>query len=369
MNIIEAVDAAVAARPDAVFVSSLGTSTSALRRATQDGCHLYLGGSMGSCLAVALGLSAGAPDAEVVAIVGDGDLVMGSSALWDLAGIRPTNLTVVVMSDGRYAITGGQVLPQPASAAAVAGSLGVVSGSADDPGKLLALLADRDVTLVEARLNGEAVWPGPSPFVEPSWVTSRLHEVLGRPGANAQVLEAEPTSSSWQESLANALIDAGANQFTYVPDSRISRAAVAVDARGVAIHMLTREEQCVGYAAGAAMAGASPVVMMQCSGLGNSANALGSLVLPYGLGMVLVLSMRGTLGEANPSQVPMGQATYGILDALGVQRYSLRSVDTIDTVVKGVATLAFKTNRPVALILEQELGGGGNMPSRRADAS
>ncbi|MDA2986132.1 MAG: thiamine pyrophosphate-dependent enzyme [Actinomycetota bacterium] len=358
MNIIEAVDAGVAARPRAVFVSSLGTSTSALRRATQDGCHLYLGGAMGSGLAVALGLSIGAPDAEVVAIVGDGDLIMGSSALWDLAGIQPTNLTVVVMSDGRYAITGGQVLPQPASAAAVAGSLGVASGSADDPEKLLALLAGRDVTLLEARLDGETVWPGPSPFVEPSWVTSRLHEVLGRPGAaKAQAEETEPTSSTWQVSLANALIDAGANQFTYVPDARISETAAAVDSRGVAIHMLTREEQCVGFAAGAAMAGASPVVMMQCSGLGNSANALGSLALPYGLGMVLVLSMRGTLGEANPSQVPMGQATYGILDALGVQRYSLRSPDTIDTVVKGVATLAFKTNRPVALILEPELGG------------
>ena len=51
------------------------------------------------------------------------------------------------------------------------------------------------------------------------------------------------------------------------------------------------------------------MVMMQCSGLGNALNAIGSLCLPYGIGVPMILSMRGTLGEANPSQVPMGRAT------------------------------------------------------------
>ena len=50
MNALEAVTAAVAARPDDLCVSSLGTATSALRCATGDAPHLYLGGSMGSGL-------------------------------------------------------------------------------------------------------------------------------------------------------------------------------------------------------------------------------------------------------------------------------------------------------------------------------
>ena len=50
-------------------------------------------------------------------------------------------------------------------------------------------------------------------------------------------------------------------------------------------------------------------VLMQNSGLGNALNAFGSFAIPYGIGVPLVLSMRGTLGEANPSQVPMGRAT------------------------------------------------------------
>ena len=52
-----------------------------------------------------------------------------------------------------------------------------------------------------------------------------------------------------------------------------------------------------------------PLVLMQCSGLGNALNALGSLAIPYGLGFPLVLSMRGTLGERNPSQMPLGRTT------------------------------------------------------------
>ncbi|MGB2710475.1 MAG: hypothetical protein WBC33_03095, partial [Conexibacter sp.] len=41
------------AAPDALVVSSLGTATSALRAVSDDGPHLYMGGSMGTALAVA----------------------------------------------------------------------------------------------------------------------------------------------------------------------------------------------------------------------------------------------------------------------------------------------------------------------------
>jgi hypothetical protein len=46
MNPTEVVRAVVAAAPDALYVASLGTPTSALRAASDDGPHLYLGGSM-----------------------------------------------------------------------------------------------------------------------------------------------------------------------------------------------------------------------------------------------------------------------------------------------------------------------------------
>ena len=110
MKAADAVAAAVGATPDALFVSSLGTATSALRLASNDGAHLYLGGAMGCGLAAALGVADCRPDRGVVAIVGDGDLLMGASSLWTLSGLAPKNLLLLVLDDGRYSITGGQEL-------------------------------------------------------------------------------------------------------------------------------------------------------------------------------------------------------------------------------------------------------------------
>ena len=63
MKAADAVAAAVEAAPDALFVASLGTATSALRLASNDGPHLYLGGAMGCGLATALGVADCRPDA------------------------------------------------------------------------------------------------------------------------------------------------------------------------------------------------------------------------------------------------------------------------------------------------------------------
>ena len=63
MRAADVVAAAVAAAPDALFVSSLGTATSALRLASDDGPHLYLGGAMGCGLAAALGWPTAGPSA------------------------------------------------------------------------------------------------------------------------------------------------------------------------------------------------------------------------------------------------------------------------------------------------------------------
>jgi len=70
------------------------------------------------------------------------------------------------------------------------------------------------------------------------------------------------------------------------------------------------------------------------------------------------MSMRGTLGEANPSQVPMGRATVPLLNALGIQSFSLRSAQTAKQLTDGIMTLAYDAGECAALLLEPELGGG-----------
>ena len=113
MNALEATRALLSAAPDALFVASLGTPTSALRAASDDGPHLYMGGAMGTALAAAIGVADKRPDRPVVALLGDGETLMGANSLWSLAGIQPGNLLAAVLADGHYSITGGQRLGVP----------------------------------------------------------------------------------------------------------------------------------------------------------------------------------------------------------------------------------------------------------------
>jgi thiamine pyrophosphate-dependent acetolactate synthase large subunit-like protein len=180
----EAVASAVAQMPGALCVSSLGTATSALRLASDDGPHLYLGGAMGCGLAVALGVADARPDRAVMAVVGDGDLLMGAGSLWSLSGLRPPNLLVLVLDDGRYAITGGQEVMAPGALAAVAGALpDVASVQADSPDEVA--VAVRSISrpgIVLARID-ESPWPGPSPFVDPPLVRRRFADSAARTDA------------------------------------------------------------------------------------------------------------------------------------------------------------------------------------------
>jgi sulfopyruvate decarboxylase alpha subunit len=163
---------------------------------------------------------------------------------------------------------------------------------------------------------------------------------------------------AWQVELADTLLDGGVTVAAFVPDSRLDGIMARLGERELPVRSLAREEECIAFAAGHRLAGLRPVVLMQCSGIGNALNALASFAIPYGLGLPLVLSMRGTLGEGNPSQVPMGRATPAVLDALGIQAFHLRSPSDVKDVTRGVLSLAYEAQACAAILLEPELGGG-----------
>jgi thiamine pyrophosphate-dependent acetolactate synthase large subunit-like protein len=176
VNPIDVAAAVLAGAPDALFVASLGTPTSALRAASDDAPHLYLGGSMGSALAVALGVADKRPSRPVVALLGDGETAMGASSLWSLAGLAPPNLLTVVLVDGHYTITGGQPLGVPDTFAAVAEALGLTAATAHDAESIARGVRELPrPALLEARYD-ERTWPGPSPFVDPPVVRWRFEQ-------------------------------------------------------------------------------------------------------------------------------------------------------------------------------------------------
>lgn len=174
MNPTDAVAALLRAHPGALFVASLGTATSALRSASGDGPHLYMGGSMGTALAAAMGVAEKRPGRRVVAVLGDGETVMGAGSLWSLAGVRPANLLAAVLVDGRYTITGGQPLGVPGAFADVARALGLAAAAAASEAEAERLARELALPgLLEIRYD-ERAWPGPSPFVDAPVVRARF---------------------------------------------------------------------------------------------------------------------------------------------------------------------------------------------------
>src|SRR5437868_9477213 len=124
----------------------------------------------------------------------------------------------------------------------------------------------------------------------------------------------------WASGVCAGLHAAGSRHVVYVPDNPLSHVLRIL--RGsfpdVTTTLATREEEAFGIAAGLYLGGARPTVMLQSSGLGNSLNALTSLLVPYEIPVLMVVSMRGDDREWNAAQMPMGRAVRAILDAIGV---------------------------------------------------
>ena len=79
-----------------------------------------------------------------------------------------------------------------------------------------------------------------------------------------------------------------------------------------------REEQAVGLAAGAYLAGKWPCVLMQNSGIGYSLNALTSLNLIYKIPTLLVVGFRGYQGKDAPEHRVMGAHCRQLLEEVGI---------------------------------------------------
>jgi phosphonopyruvate decarboxylase len=79
-----------------------------------------------------------------------------------------------------------------------------------------------------------------------------------------------------------------------------------------------REDIAVGLAAGASLAGRTPAVLMQNSGLGTSLNALISLSLMYRLPALLLVTWRGHGGQDAPEHIVMGEISPALLEISGI---------------------------------------------------
>lgn len=164
---------------------------------------------------------------------------------------------------------------------------------------------------------------------------------------------------SWSKHMADVLRRNGIRLFATVPDYIVSRVLEHLWAdRECTVVTTCREEEGLGLLSGAYLAGKRGALLMQNSGLGNCVNTLGSLNVASQIPVVLVVSHRGDLAEFNPAQVPVGQATERILDALGVRHIMPRTIADLEAQGDGLVKLGYTRSLPVAFILPAELTGG-----------
>jgi len=134
--------AAVAAllkdRGSLLVVTGLGSPTWDTFAAGDHPANLYLWGAMGGAAMVGLGLANAQPKRAVAVITGDGEQLMGLGGLATIAVARPRNLTIVVLDNGHYGETGGQLSHTGAGVdmARVAEALGLTAMTVSEPSGL-----------------------------------------------------------------------------------------------------------------------------------------------------------------------------------------------------------------------------------------
>ena len=114
----------------------------------------------------------------------------------------------------------------------------------------------------------------------------------------------------------------------------------------------TREDEALGIATGAYLAGKKPVVLMQNSGLGSSISALSSLVLLYEISILLLISWRGYQGKDAPEHLIMGKSTIKLLEDIGISAKILPKEDAEKIILSAVRIME-ERNLPTAIIVRR----------------
>jgi sulfopyruvate decarboxylase TPP-binding subunit len=71
----------------------------------------------------------------------------------------------------------------------------------------------------------------------------------------------------------------------------------------------------------------------------------------------LLVTMRGQWGEFNPWQVPMGQATRTVMEAMGVKCFPVDKPEEVGETFAAAADLAFNGDFAAAVLIGQRVIG------------
>lgn len=168
---------------------------------------------------------------------------------------------------------------------------------------------------------------------------------------------ADAPPRDWRDQIYTVLKDYQIQQIAYVPDaghSSVIRSAVAdPDIHDI---VLTTEEEGVAIVCGAWLGGQRAALLMQSSGVGNCVNMF-SLLQSCRFPFFTLVTMRGEYAEFNHWQCPMGQATQGALELMGITVLRASRPEDVAEIVSAGLEAAFVGGQRVAVLLSQSLIG------------
>ena len=152
----------------------------------------FYGLNMGLCLPFAVGVALAFPKRRVVAIDGDGSLIIETSSLITAADVRPANLTAVVFDNGVYGVMGETATARRTDLAKMAEGAGIAHTATlrtmEEYEKAL-----RAALAISGALLMRSLWPAVCPsgtrrMAAVTWFSTTLHSSPRKasPGAMRQ---------------------------------------------------------------------------------------------------------------------------------------------------------------------------------------
>ncbi|HTJ23526.1 MAG TPA: thiamine pyrophosphate-binding protein, partial [Gemmatimonadaceae bacterium] len=129
----------------------------------------------------------------------------------------------------------------------------------------------------------------------------------------------------------------------------------AEDDPDISLVQVAKEEEAIGIAAGAYLAGTPHVLLMQNHGFFGAINGIVSLAQLYHIPLCMLIAFRGHWGEPYPWHTRGGIVTEGVLRALGIPFEYARDPDKVAKQIREAWTFSQSSLSPVALLLTRDL--------------
>ena len=118
---------------------------------------------------------------------------------------------------------------------------------------------------------------------------------------------------------------------------------------------VAKEEEAIGIAAGAYLAGEPHLLLMQNHGFLAAINGIVSLTMLYRIPLCMLIAHRGHMGEPYPWHTQGGIVTEPVLQALGLPYELARDPAQVGRQIQWAYTLSRSSLSPVALLLTRDL--------------